>query len=72
VTSAAGLPVKPISLTDGTQVTLRPIRPDDESALTALYERLSPQTAYQRFFTVMRRPTGRTFWRTWTTTGGWR
>jgi GNAT superfamily N-acetyltransferase len=55
MTSAAGLPVKPISLTDGTQVTLRPIRSDDESALTALYERLSPQTAYQRFFTVMRR-----------------
>lgn len=55
VTSAAGLPVKPISLTDGTRVALRPIRPDDESALTALYERLSPQTAYQRFFTVMRR-----------------
>jgi acetyltransferase len=42
-------------LTDGTQVTLRPIRPEDECALTALYERLSPQTAYQRFFTVMRR-----------------
>jgi acetyltransferase len=42
-------------LTDGTQVTLRPIQPDDEPALTALYERLSPQTAYQRFFTVMRR-----------------
>jgi acetyltransferase len=42
-------------LADGTQVTLRPIRPEDEPALTALYERLSPQTAYQRFFTVMRR-----------------
>jgi acetyltransferase len=55
VTSAAGLSVKPISLTDGTRVALRPIRSDDESALTALYERLSPQTAYQRFFTVMRR-----------------
>jgi RimJ/RimL family protein N-acetyltransferase len=57
VTSAAGLSVKPISLTDGTRVALRPIRSDDESALTALYERLSPQTAYQRFFTVMRRLT---------------
>ena len=42
-------------LADGTPVTLRDIRPEDESALTALYERLSPQTAYQRFFTVMRR-----------------
>ena len=48
-------PMKPVTLTDGTPVTLRHIRPEDESALTALYERLSPQTAYQRFFTVMRR-----------------
>jgi acetyltransferase len=47
--------MKPVVLRDGTGVTLRDIRPEDESALTALYERLSPQTAYQRFFTVMRR-----------------
>jgi acetyltransferase len=47
--------MRPVTLTDGTEVALRPIRPEDESALTALYERLSPQTAYQRFFTVMRR-----------------
>jgi acetyltransferase len=45
----------PVRLADGTQATLRQIRPEDEPALTALYERLSPQTAYQRFFTVMRR-----------------
>ena len=48
-------PMTPVTLTDGAQVSLRPIRPDDESALAALYERLSPQTSYQRFFTVMRR-----------------
>jgi acetyltransferase len=42
-------------LVDGTTVTLRPIRPEDEGALTALYARLSPQTSYQRFFTVMQR-----------------
>ena len=48
-------PMTPVTLTDGTEVALRPIRPEDESALTALYERLSPQTSYQRFFTVMRR-----------------
>ena len=47
--------MKTISLRDGSQVTLRPLRPDDKSALTALYERLSPQASYQRFFTVMRR-----------------
>ena len=46
-------PMEPVTLTDGTPVVLRPIRPEDESALTALYERLSPQTAYQRFFTVI-------------------
>jgi RimJ/RimL family protein N-acetyltransferase len=44
-----------VRLSDGTQVHLRPIRPEDEAALTALYDRLSPQTAYQRFFSVMRR-----------------
>ena len=34
---------------------LRPIRSEDAAALTQLYGRLSPETAYQRFFTVMRR-----------------
>jgi RimJ/RimL family protein N-acetyltransferase len=48
-------PMEPVILTDGTPVTLRHIRPEDESALTALYERLSPESSYQRFFTVMRR-----------------
>jgi acetyltransferase len=47
--------VRTLTLGDGSQVALRPIRPEDETALTALYARLSPQTAYQRFFTVMRR-----------------
>jgi acetyltransferase len=47
--------MKTIRLRDGSEVTLRPLRADDESALTALYERLSPQASYQRFFTVMRR-----------------
>jgi RimJ/RimL family protein N-acetyltransferase len=44
-----------VALKDGTTVSLRPIQPGDEEALTALYARLSPQTSYQRFFTVMRR-----------------
>jgi acetyltransferase len=42
-------------LRDGSRVRLRAIRPEDAPALTALYERLSPETAYQRFFAVMRR-----------------
>ena len=47
--------MKVVTTKDGTPVTLRPIRPEDEPELTALYARLSPETAYQRFFTVMRR-----------------
>lgn len=47
--------MSPVRLRGGEQVTLRPIRPEDEPELVALYARLSPETAYQRFFTVMRR-----------------
>ena len=44
-----------IVLKDGTRVRLRPIRPEDAPRLQALYDRLSRHTAYQRFFTVMKR-----------------
>jgi RimJ/RimL family protein N-acetyltransferase len=44
-----------VALRDGTLVTLRPIRGEDEAELTRLHERLSPETAYQRFFAVVRR-----------------
>jgi RimJ/RimL family protein N-acetyltransferase len=44
-----------VRLNDGTFVRIRPIRPDDEPRLVALYGRLSEHTAYQRFFTLMRR-----------------
>lgn len=44
-----------VTLAGGERVRLRPIRPDDEPRLVELYGRLSQQTAYQRFFTVMRR-----------------
>jgi RimJ/RimL family protein N-acetyltransferase len=37
---------------DGTSVRLRPIRPDDDTELVALFRRLSERTIYQRFFTV--------------------
>ena len=40
---------------DGTRLRLRPIRPDDADRLVALHGRLSLQTIYQRFFTVMKR-----------------
>ena len=44
-----------MALKNGETVRIRPIRPDDEPRLVALYDRLSRHTAYQRFFTVMRR-----------------
>jgi RimJ/RimL family protein N-acetyltransferase len=44
-----------VTLAGGERVRLRPIRADDEPRLAELYDRLSGQTAYQRFFTVMRR-----------------
>jgi acetyltransferase len=44
-----------VGLPSGVSVRLRPIRPDDEASLIALYARLSPDTAYQRFFSRMAR-----------------
>ena len=44
-----------ITLQDGARLRLRPIRPEDQDRLIAFYDRLSRHTAYQRFFTVMRR-----------------
>ena len=46
---------RPVVLRDGAYLRIRPIRPDDEPRLVDLYGRLSDYTAYQRFFTVMRR-----------------
>lgn len=42
-------------LRDGTRVHVRPIRPEDAPRLVAAYERLSAHSAYQRFFSTMRR-----------------
>jgi len=44
-----------VVLRDGTHIRLRPIRPEDQDRLIAFYDRLSRHTAYQRFFSVMRR-----------------
>jgi len=44
-----------ITLKDGARVRIRPILPEDETRLVTLYGRLSRHTAYQRFFTVMKR-----------------
>ncbi len=47
--------VRTVTLRDGFSARIRPIRPDDEPRLIDLYDRLSRHTAYQRFFTVLRR-----------------
>jgi GNAT superfamily N-acetyltransferase len=44
-----------VTIAGGTSVFIRAIRPDDAERLVAFYDRLSEQTAYQRFFTVMKR-----------------
>jgi len=44
-----------ISLRDGTLAHMRPIRTDDAPRLVALYDHLSRDTRYHRFFSVMRR-----------------
>jgi acetyltransferase len=44
-----------VTLPGGERIRLRPIRPDDAPRLVELYDRLSQQSAYQRFFTVMQR-----------------
>jgi hypothetical protein len=44
-----------VALKNGETLRIRPIRPDDESRLATLYDRLSRHTAYQRFFTLRRR-----------------
>ena len=44
-----------IVLRDGTRLMIRPFGPVDEPRLVDLYDRLSQHTAYQRFFTVMKR-----------------
>jgi len=44
-----------LTLRDGTRVRMRPIRPDDAPRLVALYDHLSRDSRYQRFFSVMQR-----------------
>lgn len=53
-----GLPAleRRATLRDGTVVTVRPIRPDDAARLERLFYRLSPETVYRRFFTLVAEP----------------
>ncbi len=42
-----------VTLRDGTAVHIRPIRPEDDHVLVDLFDHLSPQSVYQRFFMAM-------------------
>lgn len=42
-----------VTLEDGTEITLRPIRPDDGGRLRRLHARLSPESRYLRFMSPM-------------------
>jgi nucleotide-binding universal stress UspA family protein/GNAT superfamily N-acetyltransferase len=44
---------KTITLRDGARATLRPIAPEDKPLLVAIFERLSEESRYRRFFTPM-------------------
>ena len=47
-------PAQDVTLADGARIHLRPIRPDDQESLISFHDRLSSQTAYQRFFNVVK------------------
>jgi hypothetical protein len=42
-----------VALRDGARVVVRPVRPDDRELLLAGFERLGPESRYQRFLAPM-------------------
>ncbi len=46
--------VAPWTMKDGTQVTLRPIRPEDEPLMVKFHEKLSDRTVYFRYFGALK------------------
>jgi len=48
-----------VVLTDGGTVHLRPVRPDDADGLLGLYQRLSQESLYLRYFSPVPAPTAR-------------
>lgn len=45
--------VQPWQFPDGTEILIRPIRPEDERLIAAFHLKLSEQSVYQRYFHVM-------------------
>ncbi len=50
--ASSPLDPEPVTLKDGTQVVIRPIRPDDAEELQAAFQRLSMESIYLRFLSV--------------------
>lgn len=48
-----------VTLRDGSELAIRPVRPDDKDAIVAGFERLSPQSRYRRFFAPLQQLTAR-------------
>ena len=48
-----------VTLRDGSELAIRPVRPDDKDAIAAGFERLSPESRYRRFFAPLQRLTVR-------------
>jgi GNAT superfamily N-acetyltransferase len=49
-------PAAPTELVDGTDITIRVIQPADAYALLRMFDRLSPESLYHRFFSPMPQP----------------
>ncbi len=45
--------IAPFTMKDGTQVTIRPIRPEDEPAIVEFHKGISESSVYLRYFSVM-------------------
>src|SRR3954467_11633827 len=43
----------PATLRDGSTVVIRPVEPGDKDAITAGFDRLSPESRYRRFFSPL-------------------
>lgn len=50
--TTASLDPEPVTLKDGTQIIIRPIRPDDAEDLQETFQRLSRDSIYLRFLSV--------------------
>jgi GNAT superfamily N-acetyltransferase len=48
-----------VTLRDGSELAIRPIRPRDKAAIVAGFERLSPESRYRRFFAPLQRLSAR-------------